>query len=135
MRHLILALVLSTAGLPAAAQNWALGGFDPVGYASDGRATPGRSDIVTMWQGQLWHFASEENRARFESDPRAFEPAFDGNCPVTLVEGRREPGDPRRFAVVGGTLYLLRSGQAEEQFRQDPRGIIEQARGNWNAMR
>lgn len=135
MRHLILTLALSLAAVPAAAQNWALGGYDPVGYASDGRAIPGRSDIATMWQGQLWHFASEENRARFEADPRAFEPAFDGNCVVSLAEGRRERGDPRHFALLGGTLYLARSGQAEQELRQDPNGIIERARAAWPRLK
>ena len=135
MRHLILTLALSLSALPAAAQNWALGGFDPVSYASDGRAVPGRSDISTMWQGQLWHFVSEENRARFEADPRAFQPAFEGSCVVSLAEGRREPGDPRYFARVGGTLYLTRSGQAQQELAQDPRGIIDRATTNWARLK
>lgn len=132
MRNLILVLFLSIlSGLPAAAQEWALGGFDPVGYSSAGRAIPGRSDIATMWKGQLWHFASEENRARFEADPRAFAPGFDGMCPLSIAEGRPQPGDPRHFAIIGGTLYLLRSDGAERQLMQDPSGILEQARQAW----
>ncbi|TGN68053.1 YHS domain-containing protein [Paracoccus liaowanqingii] len=129
MRPLCFALLLTlTPALPAAAQDWAVGGFDPVGYAASGRALPGRSDIATMWKGQVWHFASEENRARFEADPRAYAPALDGMCPISVIEGRPQPGDPRHFAVVAGRLYLLRSNAAERQLQQDPRGITEQAR-------
>lgn len=135
MRHLILSLVLCAAAVPALAQDWALGGYDPVGYGSDGRAVPGRSDIATMWQGKLWHFASEENRTRFEADPRAFAPAFEGNCVVSLSEGRRERGDPRHFALLGGTLYLTRSGATEQQFRRDPQGTVERARQAWARLK
>lgn len=135
MRHLILAFVLAIAGLPAAAQNWGLGGYDPVGYVRNGAAIPGRSDIATMWQGRLWHFESEENRARFEADPRAYEPAFDGNCVVSLAEGRRERGDPRHFALLDGTLYLARSAPAEQALRQNPGDIVNRARAAWPTLR
>ena len=132
MRALVLTLLLTLApALPAAAQDWAVGGFDPVGYAQAGRALPGRSDIATMWRGQLWHFSSEENRARFEADPRSYAPALGGMCPVSVVEGRPQPGDPRHFALVGGRLYLLESGAAERRLMQDPTGITQAARQMW----
>lgn len=135
MRQLILSLVLSLAAAPVVAQEWALGGYDPVGYASAGRAVPGRSDIATMWQGRIWHFASEENRARFESNPRAFQPAFEGYCVVSLADGRREAGDPRHFALVEGSLYLTRSGQALARLRADPGGIVARANNVWRASK
>ncbi|MFN4061201.1 MAG: YHS domain-containing (seleno)protein [Paracoccus hibiscisoli] len=132
MRALALSLLLTLVpALPAAAQDWAVGGFDPVGYAQAGRALPGRSDIATMWRGQLWHFSSEENRARFEADPRSYAPALGGMCPVSVVEGRPQPGDPRHFALVGGRLYLLESGAAERRLMQDPSGITQAARQIW----
>lgn len=60
--------------LAAVAQDWALEGYDPVGYVAQGRPVPGRSDIATMWKGKIWHFASEDNRARFEADPQGYAP-------------------------------------------------------------
>lgn len=132
MRALCLALLLSlSAALPAAAQDWAVGGFDPVGYAAAGRAVPGRSDISTMWKGRLWHFASEENRATFEADPRSYAPALDGMCPVSIADGHPRPGDPRHFAILGGRLYLLESDAAERQLKASPQQIIERARQLW----
>ncbi|CAM3341363.1 YHS domain-containing (seleno)protein [Paracoccus nototheniae] len=132
MRPLCLALIMSLASaLPAAAQDWAVGGFDAVGYTAAGRAVPGRSDISTMWKGRLWHFASEENRARFEADPRSYAPALDGMCPISITEGHPQPGDPRHFAVVGGRLYLLESDAAERQLKTRPQEIIDEARQIW----
>ena len=128
----IIALTILTS-LPAHAQDWALGGFDPVGYVNAGRAVPGRSDIATMWRGKLWHFASEENRARFEADPRSFAPDFDGICPVSLSEGDPRRGDPRFFAVIKGHLYLLQSGAAERKLRQNTETVLDHARVAWQA--
>lgn len=135
MRHLILSsLLMLPLAVPAVAQSWALGGHDPVGSTRAGQAVPGRSDISTMWRGQVWHFVSEENRARFEADPRAYLPAFDGLCPVALSEGRREPGDPRHFVVLGGTLYLLRSGADVQKLRRAPAEVLDRARANWDRL-
>ncbi len=129
MKARVMSLLISLAAAPpAAAQDWAVGGFDPVGYSQAGRPTPGRSDIATMWKGQLWHFASEENRARFEANPRSYAPALDGMCPVSIIDGRPQMGDPRHFAVVAGRLYLLESGAAERRLSSDPAGIVEEAR-------
>ena len=132
MKSFVLAALLSALPvLPAVAQQWALDGYDPVGYLQDGRAIPGRGEIATTWQGRVWHFATEQNRALFEADPRAFAPAFDGLCPVTLSEGRKEKGNPQIFSVSAGRLYLMRSEAALGQFRQDPEGTIAKAQGNW----
>lgn len=132
MKPLILSISLIFAfALPSIAKDWALGGYDVVGYTSSGRAVPGRSDIATMWKGKSWHFVSEENRTRFEADPRQFAPAFGGLCPVSLANGRKERGDPRFFAVINRKLYLLRSGAELRRIRQAPDEILDDARKTW----
>ncbi len=121
--------------LAAVAQDWALEGYDPVGYVAQGRPVPGRSDIATMWKGKIWHFASEDNRARFEADPQGYAPGFAGNCPVSLSEGRMERGDPRYFMVVGSTLYLMRSAQAQRQMEVESDAVLARAAAVWETMR
>ena len=136
MKPLIFSLFVALASaVPAFAQDWALGGYDAVGYSQSGRAVPGRTDIATMWKGQVWHFASEENRARFEADPRSYAPGFGGLCPVTLSEGKKQQGDPRHFVIIGQRLYLLRSGAAERRLLESPRKIIMEAREALARMR
>lgn len=135
MKQLILSISLSFAlASPSFAEDWALGGYDAVGYTS-GHAIPGRRDIVTMWRGKAWHFVSEENRFRFEADPRHFTPAFGGYCPVSLVNGRQQRGDPRFFAVIDHQLYLFRSGAELRKVRKSPDRILEEAREIWSAMK
>lgn|GEM_PF-825223 len=136
MKPLILSLLLVFASvIPAAAQIWALGGYDVVSYQKSGRPIPGRTDIATMWQGKIWHFATEENRARFEADPRSYAPGFGGLCPVSLAEGTKQKGDPRYFVIIGKRLYLLRSAAAERQLLSAPREVIMQARETLSRMR
>ncbi|AUH35383.1 hypothetical protein CUV01_11190 [Paracoccus tegillarcae] len=127
----ILLSPLSPIASAAVAQDWALGGFDPVGYQAEGRAVPGRNDISTTWKGMVWHFATVENRARFEADPRSFSPGLGGFCPVAMAHGRREAGDPRHFVIVGNRVYLLRNGSDQRRFMQDPRAILMEARKVW----
>ncbi|WP_294930803.1 YHS domain-containing (seleno)protein [uncultured Paracoccus sp.] len=120
---------------PAAwAQDWALEGIDPVAYTVQGQAVAGRSDIATRWGGKSWHFATEENRATFESNPRAYAPGLNGLCVVALSEGRAEPGNPRHFVVIGQRTYLVRSENARQRLQQDPRKVLMEAKAIWTRM-
>ena len=133
MKPLLLSLILlSVPALPVLAEDWAMDGFDAVGLFQSGRPVPGRGDIATTWKGKVWHFASEENRSRFESDPRSFAPVFGGLCPVALAEGRRVPGDPRHFVILGNRLYLLRSDRSAQKLRRTPQEILSRARQIWD---
>lgn len=136
MKHVVLTMLLClTTAVPVVAQEWALDGYDVVSYTRSGHPAPGRSDISTMWKGRQWHFASEENRARFESDPRSYVPGFGGLCPVSLSEGRRREGDPRHFVIIGKRLYLMRSQDAEREIMSAPRAILMRAKKNWVKLR
>ncbi|MDP5305929.1 YHS domain-containing (seleno)protein [Paracoccus spongiarum] len=136
MKNIVLALLLSlVAVVPAVADDWALDGYDVVSYLRGGQPVPGRSDIATMWKGRQWHFATEENRARFEADPRAYMPGFGGLCPVSLSMGRAQEGDPRHFVIIGKRLYLLRSQLAEQQIMAAPRDVLMRAKRTWIKLR
>lgn len=132
MKTLLLSLMLTLApALPVMAQDWAIDGFDAVGFLESGRPIPGRGDISTLWKGKVWHFATEENRNRFEADPRSFAPAFGGLCPVALSEGRRMAGDPRHFVIIENRLYLVGSNRAVRKLQQAPREVLSRARERW----
>jgi YHS domain-containing protein len=132
MKTLLLSLMLTLApALPVMAQDWAIDGFDAVGFLESGRPIPGRGDISTLWKGKVWHFATEENRNRFEADPRSFAPVFGGLCPVALSEGQRVAGDPRHFVIIENRLYLVGSNRAVRKLKQAPREVLSRARERW----
>lgn len=127
----VAALLCCIAPVQSYAQDWALEGIDPVSYLADGAAIPGRGDIVTMWHGLAWHFASEENRAEFEANPREFAPGLNGLCVVALSEGRAEPGNPRYFVVIGQRTYLTRSPAARDRLAENPQLVLMEAKAHW----
>lgn len=127
-------LILATAlllPLTAMAQDWALGGYDPVAYVTRNAAVEGQGDISTSWRGKQYHFVSEENRALFEANPRAYTPGFDGLCVVALSEGRSEPGDPRLFVTIGQRVYLVGSEQRRQDLIDNPRELLMKAKTIW----
>ena len=106
------ALTLALAAPLAQAQDGALDGIDPVAYSAESAAVPGRADLVTLWRGKAWHFASEQNRTTFEANPKAYAPGLDGLCAVALSEGILEEGEPavkryKEFLSMGGSAYPL----------------------------
>lgn len=126
----LFALACAAVALPAAAQegDWALQGNDPVAYFDEGSAESGRSDIMLEWRGKIYHFQSEDNLMRFESNPRNYAPQFGGLCVVALSEGREVPGDPDIFVIHDGRLYLMRDPAARSQFLSSTEAIIAAAR-------
>ncbi|WP_017999847.1 YHS domain-containing (seleno)protein [Paracoccus sp. N5] len=134
IRALLTSLLLLLPVSPALAQNWALDGMDPVSYGTDNAAVPGRSDLVTLWRGKAWHFASEQNRNLFEANPGAYAPGLGGLCVVALSEGRSEPGNPRYFVVIGQRTYFLRSERARARLLADPQQVLMRAKAFWARM-
>lgn len=92
---------------------------------------PGASTIHTYWQGKVWHFATKENRALFEANPRSFAPGFDGLCPASLQDGRPSAGSAHYFVIIGDRVYLTRSQAARDKLLADPRGVLMAAKASW----
>lgn len=134
IRPILASLMLALPVSAALAQDWALDGMDPVSYGTENAAVPGRTDLVTVWRGQAWHFASEQNRNLFEANPKAYAPGLGGLCVLALSEGRSEPGNPRYFVVIGQRTYFLRSERARERLLADPQQILMRAKAVWARM-
>ncbi len=84
-------------------------GYDVVAYFSDA-ATPGDPAITATHEGATYYFTSEENKARFESDPARYAPAFGGWCAYAMSESKLFDVDPRSFKIVDGRLMLFYDG-------------------------
>ncbi len=118
----ILSLILAC---PVAAQKLpelALGGLDPVELCG-GKEVSGGEDVTAASRRYLYRFSSEANRARFERDPDRYEIQLGGGC------GRMGPlsgiGDPRRFAVHDGRIYIFASESCRRGFLADPAAHLE----------
>ena len=109
----------------------AIGGYDPVGYFTEGRPILGSADFTRHWQGAIWRFASAASRARFEANPEAYAPVFGGYCAWAISQNYIAPGDPRVWRIVGGRLYLNFNRRAQALWEADLAGAIARGNANW----
>lgn len=122
---------------------FAVSGYDVVSYFDLPQAPvgspqpapmPGRADITAEWNGATFAFASEENRARFLSDPAAFAPQYDGHCAYGVAKGGKVPGNPTLWRIVDGELYLNITENVVTFWEEDISGNIQRAEGNWPGL-
>lgn len=119
---------------------YAVSGYDVVAYFEKAQApvgeaqpapTPGRAEITATWNGAIWSFANEANRARFLTTPEAYAPAYDGHCAFGVAKGGKVPGDPQLWRIVDDRLYLNLQPSVQEMWLADIPGNITTAQANW----
>ncbi|MBT1705636.1 YHS domain-containing (seleno)protein [Chryseosolibacter indicus] len=86
----------------------AIQGYDPVAYFTSNDAVKGKSDIVEMYNGVSYRFASVQNRDKFKADPAKYEPQYGGWCAYAMgAKGEKVDVDPETFKIIDGKLYLF----------------------------
>ena len=75
----------------------AIDGFDPVSFF---KANPekGSEEITENYEGIVYRFASEENRAEFLTNPKKYEPTYGGYCAWAMRTGGKVPIDTRFYS-------------------------------------
>ena len=109
----------------------AIDGYDPVAYFRYGRAVTGDPRHTHAWNGAIWRFASEENRAAFAAEPERYAPAFGGYCAFAVANGYTAKSDPAVFAIVDGRLYLNFDRATQEKWEAERDVMIENGRRGW----
>lgn len=146
-RHLIAAavtfpLVASFSGSPARARGAgvfntggvAIRGSDTVAYFDGDGPARGNWQHAVKWAGSLWYFRSEENRSRFEMNPRAYAPGYGGFCAFAMAEGRLVPTDPEAWTIADGRLFLNESLAVRAEWRRDVARYVALADAHWPAL-
>ena len=109
----------------------AIRGYDPVAYFIDGQPVKGSRDISFAWNGAVWHFSSEENRATFTSSPEKYAPAYGGYCAYAVANGYTATTDPEAWSVVNGRLFLNYSQGVKRRWEKNISGYIKSGDENW----
>ncbi len=127
MRHVILlflSLLIISWELHAQAPVLALKGNDPVALI-EGEEIPGLADLTAVRGRYEYRFASKENLDRFKAEPEAWSIRFGGACmrmgPLSGL------GDPARWRVYAGRIYLFASESCRDKFTADPARFIDVA--------
>lgn len=109
----------------------ALEGYDPVAYFTDRAAKKGDPKIEGTYNGALYHFVSQENRATFENDPTKYAPAYGGYCGYAASVGKVRPANPLLWSIVDGQLIVQHTKGADELWKQDVSGNKAKADKYW----
>lgn len=141
---LAFALLPALALMPAQAQqapvytgllsNVAVGGYDPVGYFTEGRPVRGAAAHRIMHEGFEFRFASAQNLAAFRANPARYLPQYGGYCAWAVAQGYTAAGNPRNWRIVDGKLYLNYNDDIQNRWERDIPGFIRNAESNWPAV-
>jgi YHS domain-containing protein len=88
----------------------ALHGYDPVAYVSITQAVKGRSHLDAPYAGATFLFATDNDRAAFQKNPKAYLPAYGGWCAYAMAEGDFVDVNPKTFKLISGTAHLFYNG-------------------------
>jgi hypothetical protein len=109
----------------------ALGGYDVVALVEERGTIAGLQDFALMWKGVVWRFATSQNQARFEANPRAYAPVFGGYCAYAMSQGHLAIGDPHMSLMRNGRLYLLNNPSVRDIWLEAAPQLLVAAQANW----
>lgn len=124
----------TSGGLTVQGAPLAVHGYDTVAYFTEGRPVVGSAKHATVYKEATYRFASAENLARFKKDPEAYAPAFGGYCAYGVAVGAKFDGDPRKWKIVDGKLYLNLNEDIQATWKKDIPGNIKKAGTNWTKI-
>jgi len=109
----------------------AIGGYDPVAFFTDGKPMIGRGDVELRYDGVVWRFRNEGNRAAFVERPDVYMPQFGGYDPLGVAHGVAVPGNPDLWVIVGERLFLFYDHARRDQFVASSERFIAAAERKW----
>ncbi len=113
---------------------YAIFGYDPVAFFTDGEAMVGRGDYEFVYDRAVWRFRNEGNLNAFREHPDIYEPLFGGYDPVTVAQGKAVEGRPQLFSVIDSRVMLFSSAENREILLKAPRNWLATASQRWPAL-
>lgn len=140
LRLLLMLPLLALAVRPAAAfeetnksyfGDIAVGGYDAVGYFTEGKAIKGEEAYAYVWNGATYLFANAGNRNRFTADPAAFAPQYGGYCSNQMSLGNLSDIDPQVWRLIDGKLYLFGHQAGRLRWADETGQKVRDAESHW----
>lgn len=114
----------------------AIHGYDPVAYFTEGRAVAGSARHQLRWQGAIYQFASDANRAAFQQEPERYAPQYGGFCAWGVAaQDDLFDIDPTAWRIVDEKLYLNYDASVQRTWLGDVAGFIWSADQRWPTLR
>ncbi len=113
----------------------AVSGYDTVAYFTQGKPVKGSKKFKTSYKGANWLFSSAENLAKFKQSPDKYAPQYGGFCAwAVAAKNDRASGDPKRWNIVDGKLYLNYDKEIQGKWQKDIPGFIATGDKNWPGL-
>jgi len=109
-------------------------GYDPVGFFTENKPVKGDPAIRTSYNGVIYQFASEANKATFVANPAKYEPQFGGYCAYGVSRGTASPIKVEAFQIVNGRLLMQYSIGIRDSFNEDTQGNLKLADQKWASV-
>ena len=100
-------------------------------YFTDSQPKKGDPKIEATFNGALYHFVSQDNRATFEKEPTKYAPAYGGFCGYAASIGKVRPADPSIWSIVDSQLIVQHTKGADELWKKDVAGNKTKADKYW----
>jgi len=114
----------------------AIMGYDPVAYFTDGKAIKGSEKYAYDWLGTPWHFASDEHRKMFMSEPVKYAPQYGGYCVGEVsLDSVTVNVDPAAFKIIDGKLYLAYDKPDMELIAAHAGDVLPKAEAKWPTIK
>ena len=114
--------------------NIAIQGYDPVAFFESNKAIEGKKEISSKYNGAIYYFSSETNKALFLKKPEYYLPQFGGFCAYGMSEGYEAPIQPEAFTIVDNKLFLNYNLKVKEMWSKEQTARIEKATVNWEKI-
>jgi YHS domain-containing protein len=108
-----------------------LKGYDVVAYFTQGRELRGSAQFKSDYERVSFYFASAENKALFDLDPKRYQPEYHGLCADGIVYAIPRLGDPTAWRIIDARLFIFESAAAKAAFELDIQGNIALADQYW----
>ena len=108
-----------------------LAGHDAVAYFTDSKPVLGSSEYTAQYQGAIYRFSSESNRALFNANPEKYAPAYGGYCALGTSFGKKFEVDGKAFEIVDGQLYVNKNRKIYQTWKTDITGNLVKSDANW----
>jgi len=96
-----------------------LRGNDPVSYFSGAGPQKGDAALKSVYDGDVYRFASAANKRAFDADPRKYAPAWAGFCASGVHYALKAAIHADVYLVYKGRLYMFGSERSKANWLMD----------------
>jgi YHS domain-containing protein len=108
-----------------------LKGADVVAYFTQSKYAQGSTQFKIDYEGVTFRFASAENKALFDKEPKKYLPEYGGYCANGIVYGIPWGGDADTWKMINGRLFIFGGQGSKDGFLLDEARHVELADKYW----